>query len=228
MVVKVPLTEQATVAVLREAEVLESLAAAAFEPAPRLLCVDPEKGIATQTYVEGRSGARAMGAEVWRLLRSLMLPGETTSLSVHAQGWAQRLDESERKSCIRVLDDLRSDETVLPACWQHGDFAPWNIRRSRDGRCALIDWEDAGRNALPLQDVFHFLHVQDFLFGAKPTLHAQEIWPEASCMGISPMQCRKLEAAYLVAALAKCVRDEHFERRRFLLATLTQWQRQAA
>ena len=224
-VVKVPLTEQAKIAVLREAEVLEALAAEEFERAPQVLYADPASGVASQTFVEGRSGSRKLRTETWRLLRSLMLHGETASLSSHAQRLSLELaDSAEALGIAHVIDRL-SDDSPLPACWRHGDFAPWNIKRQSDGRCSLVDWEDARRNALPLQDAFHFLHVQDFLFGAKPTLHAQGICPEADSMGISARQCHKLEGAYLVDALVNSTRTENHERQRFVSATLGLWRR---
>ena len=85
----------------------------------------------------------------------------------------------------------------LPACWVHGDFAPWNIRHLPDGMVALLDWEDAQRSGLPLQDAFHFLHMQDYLFGARPAAHSSGLESFAKASGISPAHCRKLEIAYL-------------------------------
>ena len=224
-VVKIPLTEQAKITVLREAEVLEALAAEGFEQAPRVLYADAASGVASQTFVEGRSGSRKLNTGTWPLLRSLILPGETASLSSHAQRLSlETVDSAEDLGVARVLDRL-SDDSLLPACWQHGDFAPWNIKRQSDGRCSLVDWEDARRNSLPLQDAFHFLHVQDFLFRANPTLHAQEIYLEASSMGISARQCHKLEAVYLVDALVNSTHTENHKRQRFVSTTLGLWQR---
>ena len=46
----------------------------------------------------------------------------------------------------------------------HGDFAPWNLLRSRTG-WTLIDWEDSGPNYPALFDVFHYLVQGHALLG---------------------------------------------------------------
>jgi hypothetical protein len=43
----------------------------------------------------------------------------------------------------------------LPAVWEHGDFGPWNILRSRH-RLGVLDWEDV-RAGLPLRDLYGLL-----------------------------------------------------------------------
>ena len=147
----------------------------------------PER-ITTQTFVEGRPGSRKLTPEYWRLLRSLLLPGETTTLAEHAEEWAKEInrpnyDSAEGKNVAAAIDELR-DDSPLPACWEHGDFTPWNIKRLADGGCALLDWEDAQRRGLPLQDAYHFLHMQDWLFGGRPRRYAAEGWHEAIEMGV--------------------------------------------
>jgi hypothetical protein len=223
-IVKVPLTDEAKTAVLHEAEVLRALKAEGYEIAPRLLHVDWAQGISTQTFVEGRPGLRRLAPEYWRTLCSLLLPGETTSLPEHAEKWAEIVfspndDGQERRRVIEALEELH-DAASLPACWQHGDFAPWNIKRLPNGGCALLDWEDAERKGLPLQDAYHFLHMQDFLFEGRPKLHATEMRGQAIEMGVGPSQCRRLEVAYLVGAYVKCLKLRDFERARFVSRTL--------
>ena len=211
-VVKVPLTEQAKAVVLREADVLETLEREHYRLAPRLLQADRARGTATQTFVEGRSGERTLTAEHWNLLRTLRRPGTATSLAAHADRWwcgGERWAASELR-----------DESSLPAYWEHGDFAPWNIRQLADGECALVDWESARRSGLPLLDAFHFLHMQDFLFGETPRVHAPRLWDEAQAMGIAAPQVRKLEIAYLLIAAVECSRSGNVRRLRFVRSTL--------
>jgi aminoglycoside phosphotransferase (APT) family kinase protein len=143
----------------------------------------------------------------------LLLPEETTSIRVHAVSW-----DRELAGHGWALDELH-DEVALPACWEHGDFTPWNIRRLPDGRCALLDWENARRRSLPLLDAFHFLHMQDFLFGAPPRTHAKELWAK---LGILPRSIRKLEVAYLAGAIVACAKSGNDDRKRFLQCSLDQ------
>ena len=136
-------------------------------------------------------------------------------------------DSAENKNVATAIDELR-DDSPLPACWEHGDFTPWNIKRLADGGCALLDWEDAQRRGLPLQDAYHFLHMQDWLFGGQPKLHAADVWQDAIGVGVHPAQCRELEAAYLVGSYVKCVREHNHERARFVSSTLAMRRRKAA
>ena len=46
----------------------------------------------------------------------------------------------------------------------HGDFAPWNLLRTRDG-WALIDWADGRLDAPPFLDVFHYILQTSVLLG---------------------------------------------------------------
>jgi hypothetical protein len=231
-IVKVPLTEQARAAILHEAEVLETLESERYERAPRLLHVDLARGIATQTFVQGRPAGKRPTNEFWWLLESLLLPGEYTAPAAHAAKWALDTDfkaekAAERKLVAEALDELQ-DDSPLPACWEHGDFAPWNIKRLPEGGCALLDWEAAQRRGLPLQDAFHFFHMQDFLFERRPKLYAVEVCGDAVRMGIPPRQCRKLEMAYLVGAYVKCKKQGNHERARFVHSTLALLRRKAA
>jgi hypothetical protein len=190
--------------------------------------VDRARGVVTQAFVQGRPGSRKLDADHWRLLRSLMLGGETTSLRAHAERWeldaiGMRLPES-----VQIALDAIADNSPVPACRQHGDFVPWNIRRIADGRLALLDWEEARRGGLPLCDAFHFLHMQDFLFGKRPQLHVVDVYGAAQELGISAHMLGKLEMAYLVGAYVTCVGRGNEERARFLESTLAKFDRRAA
>jgi hypothetical protein len=230
-VVKVPLTDDAKSAILREAGALEALGAEHVGSAPRLLHTDRAKGITTQSFVEGCSGSRKLGPENWQLLRSLLLAGESTSLAEYVPGWKWALescaDDWAKSQCLAAIDEV-GDDSPLPACWQHGDLAPWNIKQLTDGRCALLDWEDAQRGGLPLLDVYHFLHIQDFLFDGRPRLHATEIGTGANGMGVSPALSRKLEGAYLIGGFLKCVQRDNRKHAEFVSKALALWRRRAA
>jgi hypothetical protein len=223
-VVKVPLTDGAKLSILHEADALVTLESERFERSPRLLHVDRQRGISTQSFVEGRTGTRQLTADSWRLLESMLLPGKSTSLTEFAETLRRDIDSecqeaAEIKTLKAAVNELR-DDSPLPACWEHGDFAPWNIKCSPGNGCVLFDWEDAQRNGLPLQDAFHFLHMQDCLFGGRPKLHAAEVHPAASELGVSTRLCGKLEIAYLAAGYIRCQKQGNRKRASFLLATL--------
>ena len=171
-VVKAPLTEAARTAILREADVLATLADENYSCAPRLLYVEQERGIATQTALNGKVGSRRLAGSYWTLLRSLMLTGESTTIAGHAAEWQEHLLQNPSSGADITIMTAAFLELChaapLPAFWVHGDFAPWNIRHLPDGKVVLLDWENAKRSGLPLQDAFHFLHIQDYLFGARP------------------------------------------------------------
>ena len=232
-VVKVPLTDEAKAAIRHEAEVLELLAAERSEFSPRLLYVDQARAITTQTFAEGRSGSRTTGAGILAAVAiAAAVKGETTTLAEPGAKWAQEIDSvcsdaDEYRSVASAIDELR-DNSPLPACWEHGDFTPWNIKQHHDGGCTLLDWEDARRNGLPLQDAYHFLHMQDWLFARRPRLHAAEVRGNAIEMGIQPKQCRQLEIAYLVSSYLKCKQERNHKRAQFLSSTVSLRLRTAA
>ena len=223
-VVKTPLAAGAHVAILREAATLATLAG---DPrAPRLLRLDRARGISTQQFLAGKPGSRRLRPEYFELLRSLVLPGEDTSLAACSAAWKPEalgplVPESEADLLQAALTELE-DQHELPSCWVHGDFAPWNIRQRPNLAPALIDWEEAYRGGLPLHDAYHFLHIQDFLFGGKPTPHAAALAPFARTLGVTPQQCRKLEIAYLAQAYLQCRRRDGRSRAAFLITSLAQ------
>ena len=91
-----------------------------------------------------------------------------------------RLDET----LLELLASLRRDNEIettaeqraafslpprLPAFIEHGDLAPWNIRRA-GGRLHLTDWEDGRIDGMPLQDLVGWiLAVRHLLAGQPPS-----------------------------------------------------------
>ncbi|MGB8887826.1 MAG: phosphotransferase [Candidatus Korobacteraceae bacterium] len=223
-IVKVPLAEGAKPAILLEADLLAALAEENCSCAPHLLSVNRLRGIATQTFVPGTSGDRRSIPESCHLLRSLMLGDETTTMAQYAAGlqehtqWPEAF-ESHDDTLSAVLSEL-CDTLLLPACWVHGDFAPWNIKRRPDRTWLLIDWEDAQRGGLPLHDYYHFLHIQDYLFGHRATSHSAAAEHFAQTLGIATPQCRKLEIAYLAGSYLKCKARQEDAHANFLLTTI--------
>lgn len=222
-IVKVPLCAEATDAIVRDACTLGTLAGEECSCAPRLLHLDRRRGIATQQFLPGKSGSRRFRPEYFALLGSLVLRDGPTNIVEHASSWHEALSSLTHKTNLEFMRTARAelcDAHSLPSCWVHGDFAPWNIRQSTRCAAALIDWEEAERGGLPLQDAYHFLHMQDFLFGSRPTTHCADVELFARTLGIAPAQCRTLEIAYLVRSHARCASNHQPQRAEFLLKTL--------
>ncbi len=148
----------------------------------------------------------------------------TTSIVEHAASIQEQLLWSSTSD--RDLDTITAvlsclcDADPLPAFWVHGDFAPWNIRRRSGCPAVLLDWEDARCDGLPMQDGFHFLHIQDYLFGKRPASHAERLRHFAAEVGVNASQCRKLEIAYLAHAYLRQVTQQQSKHSDFLLDTL--------
>ena len=223
-IVKIPIAPEAKGAIVREADVLTELTEELYPFSPRLLHLDRERGIATQQFIPGNSGSRRLRPEYFELLRSLVWLDEPTSICQHVANWReQRLPLLGQDVDFDLLESALEeccDAYSLPSCRVHGDFAPWNIRRRSRGAAALIDWEESQDVGLPLQDPFHFLHMQDFLFHCQPKAHFEEIVPFAETLGIEPQLCRKLEIAYLADAYMHCCSRADQQRAEFLRRTL--------
>jgi len=222
-IVKVPLCFGAKDAIVRDACTLGVLAGEDYSFAPRLMHLDRRRGIATQQFLPGKSGSRRFRPEYFALLGSLVLRDEPTNIAERAAAWHEALSSLTRKTDLELMRAALAelcDDHSLPSCWVHGDFAPWNIRQNTYCAAALIDWEEAERGGLPLQDAYHFLHMQDFLFGARPTTHTADVELFARTFGIAPAQCRTLEIAYLVRSHLKCSSNRQTQRADFLLKTL--------
>jgi len=223
-VVKVPLAESAKASILREADTLELLADEGCPCAPRLLHVDRQRCVSTQTAFNGKAGGRKFTAQCADALRSLMLTGESTALAGHAAEWQEQLSwAADFQPGTDTLDAALAelcDPEPLPACWIHGDFAPWNIRRLPHGCVGLVDWEEGERSGLPLQDALHFLHMQGYLFGARPATHAFQVEAFAKTLGVSPRMCHKLEVAYLAHAYIRRLAQHEAEHCKYLFEAL--------
>ncbi|HUI84627.1 MAG TPA: aminoglycoside phosphotransferase family protein [Candidatus Binatia bacterium] len=218
-IVKVPLTPGARDAIIREAAVLEMLAGEGYTCAPHVLRVHCERDLAAQQFLPGMPAQRRPISDYYALLRSLMLHDEYTNIAEQVTAWHEPFHVPDRQLMASVGAEL-ADAVRLPACWVHGDFAPWNIRTLPGGQPALIDWEDAARGGLPLHDAWHFLHMQDFLFRGRPAAHFPDLGAFGRGLGLSWRQCRKLEIAYLARSYARCVSEGEHRRAEFLHKTL--------
>jgi hypothetical protein len=164
-VAKVPLTSAAGEAILNEAHVLRHLQA--VDDLPRVLFDDTQRGVAAQTFLDGKAVSRKFTAGHVELLGSLANDGATTRLSKFRPEIVSALDALDlpldRLMLQRSVDFLDFDGE-LPEFVEHRDFAPWNIKRLPDGRLTLLDWEWAVEKSLPWQDMCRYFYIQDVLF----------------------------------------------------------------
>lgn len=221
-IVKVPLAPAARLAILHEAAILSRLEAEAYSHAPRVLCVDHELAITTQTAIPGKPGLRKFGAAYAQILMSLLLRDEHATLADYSETLNSEFLESHATdtATLQAAVIAMQDTTQLPACWVHGDFAPWNTKHAPDGTIGLVDWEHARRACLPLQDAFHFFHMQDYLFAKRSKIHSGHIAAFATQIGLTLALCQRLEIAYLLRSYLENQRRGNAELSTFSLATL--------
>jgi hypothetical protein len=116
---------------------------------------------------------------------------------------------------LQLLRSLDSLEPVLrslrvPSTIVHGDFTPWNLRRSQGG-LAAFDWEYATLDGLPLIDETHFrLQVGYLLHGWSEKRAAHELHVAAA--GAAPLivmvkHATALQCIYLIDMLARLLEE---------------------
>ena len=164
-VAKVPLTSAAGEAILNEAHVLRHMEG--VDNLPRVLFEDVQRGVAAQTFLDGKAVSRKFTAKHVELLGRLANGGATTRLSAFRPEILSSLDALDlpvdRSLLHRAVDFLDYDNE-LPEFVEHRDFAPWNLKRLRDGSLTLLDWEWAVEKSLPWQDMCRYFYIQDVLF----------------------------------------------------------------
>ncbi len=67
------------------------------------------------------------------------------------------LPDAERDFLAGQIAQLGEAAGEFPLVFQHGDPGPWNMLVAPDGRVALLDWESAELQGMPLWDLLYFL-----------------------------------------------------------------------
>ncbi len=209
-VLKVGLTPGGRLSVIHEAEVLRELERYCW--APDFLAVLPDLGAAAQKYVRGALPERGFRSEYLDLLCNLPLSGASSNLTDLAGALERRLrpfaDELDRAApgllgrCLSYLD-LDKD---MPSILVHGDFAPWNIRKTSDSGYVLVDWEWADFAGLPMHDLllFHFTESRllDRGRGGYAAIQEKPVFKEyLTRMGLDTELLPRLAIAYLLERL---------------------------
>lgn len=84
---------------------------------------------------------------------SFLANGEPVAAEEHP--WLRALLERAGARAEPWLEPLAGRSWPLAVC--HGDFAPWNIRRNRDGALSAIDWEYGCVDGFPYVDAAYFV-----------------------------------------------------------------------
>ncbi|MCB9149063.1 MAG: aminoglycoside phosphotransferase family protein [Caldilineaceae bacterium] len=68
-----------------------------------------------------------------------------------------QLKSEHRTFLANQLARIEQSQAPLPLVFQHGDPGTWNMMATPSGRVAILDWEAAETNGMPLWDLFYFL-----------------------------------------------------------------------
>jgi len=69
---------------------------------------------------------------------------------------------------FRYITEMEAE--YFPFGMVHRDFVGWNIKRQRDGRLYVMDWEWGRKDYLPFQDLFHFVLLTEWANSKKSVL----------------------------------------------------------
>jgi thiamine kinase-like enzyme len=90
--------------------------------------------------------------DVFSLLDSLVV-GSPVSLEAHP--WLLDMRASGLSKLERWFEPLAGRS--WPVVIQHGDFVPWNVLRSPDGKLRAVDWEHGALQSFPYLDLTHYV-----------------------------------------------------------------------
>ncbi|WP_348261029.1 hypothetical protein P8935_14595 [Telmatobacter sp. DSM 110680] len=141
-----------------------------FDYLPRVLFRDPERGVASQSWLEGKPVSRGFLPAHLDLLKSLAIVGSTTRVSDYREDLVRGLQASDfpfDRSVIARGTDMLDCDLPVQSFVEHRDFAPWNLKWLRKDILGLLDWEWGEPSGLPWQDACRHFYVDDVHFGGS-------------------------------------------------------------
>lgn len=161
-VAKISYGEEGAEVLAQEARILEDLAVHA-EGIPRLLGLHRGEGVTLlrMPYLTGKPIAPGRQEEALRLLNRWISPTAPKSACEFPEWPAMQSALENHPAGNRALERL-SRECLRPVI-RHGDFARWNLRRSKDGSLVALDWEWGHPQGMPGIDLTHFFLQDDRL-----------------------------------------------------------------
>ncbi len=161
-VAKLALVPDAAESIRNEEQALRNLHSI-ISGIPAVLRSSFPPGVCIESWVEGRGIARNFTREHLFLLFQLPRTGRTISMQRALGALKESLISEDRQ----IADQFSATEEwrgELPSVWEHGDFAPWNLKLSADKVLIPLDWEYSSPEGLPLLDLLHFFYRQEYLF----------------------------------------------------------------
>lgn len=225
---KSPLGPNGRVSINYEAEVLDTLQSEKPGRAPRSLFIDHRKGISTQEFIEGMPTGRKMTERHVTWLTDMVIPEESFSLREFAAQLNEQIQaleeiDSESRFLLEQVIAEADDPSPIPKVWEHGDFAPWNIKIAEDGSLRAVDWEYASRKGLPLFDFIFFSSMQAFLFREKtlfPPNAAHHLYNYLDKLGIPREKAKAIIQVCMVRDWLRCQKTSDRPRADFLMGML--------
>lgn len=164
-IAKIALADAARPAIAHEADMLTRLAVQRPGLAPRVLHADAARGVLTLAPVDGRPVGRAPTAALTAWLETLRMDDRCYRIGTDVEALKSKIaakgltpPEAVASALARLPADSR-----MPAVWEHGDLAPWNLKRLPNDTLVALDWEEARAGGAPLHDLFYFLYTQAVL-----------------------------------------------------------------
>jgi hypothetical protein len=161
-VLKFPLGSTAREGMIRELVALRDLERRQLDVSPRVVREGIDTSFTVQTFVGGQPDWVRITKDHVNFLsllvdakRPVPLESLRERLQMRRKGLTSDADGRSRATIARLLDEGHWSGEI-PSVRVHGDFAPWNLKRSTDGRIRAVDWEDSTPSGLPYFDLHHF------------------------------------------------------------------------
>lgn len=181
-VAKLPIEPEAIDSIRNEEQALRELSGV-VPGIPTVLRTSIPPGVCVEAWVEGKSVGRRLTSEHVTLLLQFPRTGRGISLERSLDALKDDL-KSENRSIADRIPSFGTRSGELPSLWEHGDFVPWNLKRSADGVLIPFDWEYSSPEGLPLLDLLHFFYRQEYLFrdmGNVPRAMRQNSFVQQYC-----------------------------------------------
>jgi hypothetical protein len=162
---KIPLAPDAADAIFNEANALDRLSR--FSYLPRVLFRDKARGVAVQSWLEGKPVGRGFSQAHLDILESLAHSEGTMRVCDCREELVRDIETVDlpfdRSALLRGVE-LLDHHSPMRKFLEHRDFAPWNLKWIEKGTLGLLDWEWAQVEGLPWQDVSRYFYIDDVHF----------------------------------------------------------------